>query len=227
MKLKILLSLAPGLSGKLQNYMATNFEADCFMNMKTKINLWAVLVLSIALLGCRTPSTCHSPGSRQSGAVTDGLRMSLSVSRSGNPGNPAFEVAIQNAGEKDVCLNLGEMLANGKVMIPDKIGLNLTDSGGKLLELDFVDRRFPGVAGRRDDYMVPLRSGSTCTLELRLDQFVSPTTGDRMKLSPGRYEVSARFQGDGAETGNADMAGMKLMNFWKGKLQSNFVVIVE
>lgn len=142
-----------------------------------------------------------------------------------DPADPEFKVAIQNVGEKDVCLNLGLMLANGKVMIPDKIHLNLVDGNGGKRELRLS---LPAVAGRVDNYMVPLRAGSSYTVKLRLDQFWSPTTHEfALRLKPGRYEVSAQFQGKGAETVNSDMRGMNLMNFWKGNLQSNPVLIVE
>jgi hypothetical protein len=192
--------------------------------MNSKLLLCLVFVLSCSLFGCSTTSARQSLRKHQSGAITNGLQMSLSVSESGNRGDLEFEVAIRNAGEKDVCLNLGEMLANGRFLIPDKIHLIITDSGGKSREFIFVDRRFAGMAGRMDDYVVPLRSGSTYTLELRLDQFVSPTTGDEFKLKPGSYEVSVQFSGTDADNVNGDMAGMKLLNFWKGKLQSNAVV---
>jgi hypothetical protein len=151
--------------------------------------------------------------------------MSLSVLMTGNRNDPEFEVALRNMGEQDVSLNLGIMLANGKVQLPGKIHLNLTDGSGRNRELLFT---YPAVAGRVDVYVVPLRAGSTYTLKLRLDQFWSPSPEEfRLKLKPGRYEVLAQFQGDGAETSNLDMAGMKLMDFWKGKLQSNVVVFVE
>ena len=194
------------------------------MNPKSLLGL--ALVLSGGLVGCSTATPRPPLGNNQSGATTDGLQMSLLVSIT-NPTDPEFEVAIQNVGEKDVCLNLGMMLAYGKVMIPDRIHLQIKDSDGQLLNLDFVDRRFPAIAGRLDDYLVPLRAGSTYTLTLRLDQFVSPTTGEPPQLKPGRYEVSAHFHGDGAAASNADTAGVKLMNFWKGNLQSNPVLIEE
>ena len=195
--------------------------------MNPKLLLGLALVLGGGLFGCSTTTLRPPPRNHPSGPVTDGLQMSLSVSNSRNLSDPEFEVAIRNVGEKDCCLNLGMMLANGKVMIPGKIHLQVVDGKGTSWLLNFVDRRFPGIAGRLDDYVVPLKSGSTCTLELRLDQFVSSTTGDAVKLKPGRYEVSARLQGDGAETSNTDMAGMKLMNFWKGNLRSNPVLIEE
>lgn len=190
--------------------------------MKLNLILCFALVLSGGLSGCKTGSTRGSRGNQQSGAVTDGLQMSLSISKSSNPDDPEFEVAIRNVGEKDVTLNLGIMLANGKVQLPEKIRLNLADKSGKTRELFFSDKRFAAISGRVDDYVVPLRAGSTYTISLQLDQFWSPDTKEfELRLKPGRYEVSAQFQGDGAEHINTDMQGMKLVTFWKGKLQSN------
>jgi hypothetical protein len=194
--------------------------------MKFKLILCFALVLSGGLSGCKTGGTRDSRGNQQSGAVTDGLQMSLSVSKSSNPDDPEFEVAIRNVGEKDVTLNLGIMLANGKVQLPEKIRLNLADKSGKTRELFFSDKRFASISGRVDDYVVPLRSGAAYTFKLRLDQFWSPGTQEfEMKLKSARYEMSAQIQADGPGHFNTDMEGMKLMNYWKGKLESNTVVI--
>jgi hypothetical protein len=158
----------------------------------------------------------------QWGVTTQGLQMSLSDTGQGKPGEPEFQVAFRNVGQQDVVLNLGMMLANGKVLLPDKIRLKLTDAAGKTRELHFSDKRYPGVAGRVDDYLVPLRAGSVYSLRLPLDQFWSPSTQEfTLKLPPGKYQASAQFQGSGAATSNDDMPGIKLMNFWKGKLTSN------
>jgi hypothetical protein len=218
-------------TGKLDAHIFALYGDGCihevsrlsWQTMKPKLLLGLALVLSVSLFGCSTTAR-HSIESRQWSPATNGLQMSLSVLTTGHRDNPEFEVAFRNMGEQDVSLNLGMMLANGSVQLPDKIYLSLMDGSGSNRELHFSD---PPVAGRVDDYVVPLRVGSTYTLKLRLDQFVSPDTGDKVKLKPGRYEISARFQGDGATTSNLDMAGMKLMNFWKGKLPSNVVVIVE
>lgn len=147
--------------------------------------------------------------------------MSLSVLMTGNRDDPEFEVAFWNVGEQDVCLGLGSMLDNGRVQLPDKIHLNLLDGSGRNRELHFSDRRHPGAAGRLDDYVVPIRGGSTYTVRLRLDQFWSPATKEfALKLAPGRYEVTAQFQEGRAETRN-------LIFVWTGKLQSNLAEMVE
>jgi len=195
--------------------------------MKIKIIFHLVLGVCVGLSGC-TSTPFGSPASRPLGAVTNALQMSLSIGNTHHRDDPEFEVAFQNVGERDVSLNLGYMLANGGVQLPAKIHLRLVDEAGTIRELDFTDRKHDGVAGRVDDYVVPLRSGSTYTLELRLDQFWSPSTKEfALKLKPGRNEVSAEFQGEGAEYLNSDMGGMKLMNFWKGKLRSNIADISE
>jgi hypothetical protein len=138
---------------------------------------------------------------------------------------PAFRVTVENIGDKDVVLNLGMMLANGRVHLPTEIRLILTDSGGETKELHFSDKRYPGVTGRIDDYAVPLSVGSAYTLRLSLDNFWCPKTKEfRLNLKPGVYRVRSELTGKGAQFVNGDMEGMKLMKFWKGTLQSDVTV---
>jgi hypothetical protein len=193
--------------------------------MKSRFLFCLALVLGLGFIGCRTASTSLHYENGQSGAVIDGLQMSLSASMA-NPKDPAFEVTIQNVGDKNVYLNLGVILGNDKEMFPDKIHLHLIDSHGKSRELDFIDP--VAIGGRMDDYAVPLGVGSAYTVKLRLDQFCSLATQEwRLQLKPGRYEISAQFQGTGVGIINTGMEWMKVMNFWKGNLQSNPVFIVE
>ena len=152
--------------------------------------------------------------------------MSISDAGSNNLHVPEFQVAFRNAGKQDVTLNLGFMLANGKVQLPQNISLNVTDAAGQTRKLKFFDRRYSGVFGRLDDYVVPLRAGSTYTLKLRMDQFWSPDTKEfELKFLPGKYQITAQFEGGGAKISNPDVAGIKLMNFWLGKVQSNIIVV--
>jgi hypothetical protein len=60
-----------------------------------------------------------------------------------------------------------------------------------------------------------------------MDHYWSPSTKEfSVTLTPGRYRILARFQGEGARTTNLDMPGVALMNFWKGTVQSNPVEFV-
>lgn len=162
----------------------------------------------------------------QWGAPVDGLQMSILAAGSGNVDVPQFQVALRNTGERDVVLNLGIMLANGKVQLPERIRLSLTDAGGRTREFRFFDKRYPAVAGRVDDYVVPLRVGSTYLLTFNLDQFWSPDAKDfQLKLSQGKSQLVAHFEGGKAQASNLDTPGMRLMNFWEGKLQSNVLAV--
>jgi len=133
-----------------------------------------------------------------------------------------FEVALDNIGAEDLVLNLGHMLANGKVMFPVSIKLVLTGPSGQVRELEYFDRKYPGIAGRVDDFTVALRAGSLYTIRATTDHYWSrDTNAFGIKLTNGRYRIVARFQGQGAQTHNSDMPGVALMNFWKGIVQSN------
>jgi hypothetical protein len=152
--------------------------------------------------------------------------MSISATGSSKADVPEFQVAFRNIGEQDVTLNLGFMLANGKVQLPKRIGLSLNEVNGKTWNLSFFDRRYPAINGRVDDYVVPLRVGSIYALKISLDQYWSPDTKElALNLPPGKYQINAQFEGGGAKTSNLDMPGIKLMNFWTGKLQSNVLEI--
>jgi hypothetical protein len=136
-----------------------------------------------------------------------------------------FRVTLENVGDKDTVLNLGMMLANGKVLLPDAIRLVLIDPDGKCRKLHFADRRYPGIAGRVDNYAVPLRAGSAYTLRLSLGNFWCPEMKEfRLDLKPGAYRVRSELTGKSARCANPDMEGVTLMNFWKGTLQSSETV---
>ena len=130
-----------------------------------------------------------------------------------------FTLALQNTGPFDFIVNLGLMLANGKVMFPTAVRLALTDPAGKSRELKLLD---PRVAGRLDDFTVALRGGAMYAFPISLDQYSSESTKEfGLKLTPGRYRISARFDGAGARIPNVDMKGVALLNFWKGSVRSS------
>jgi hypothetical protein len=184
------------------------------------------ICLSLALFLSSAPLSVQSAESFQWGAPVGGLQMSISASGSRNIDVPEFQVALRNIGDRDVMLNLGSMLANGKVQLPRRIGLTLTDAGGRTRELHFFDKRYPAIVGRVDDYVVPLRVGSTYILTLNLDQFWSPETKEfQLQIPPGKNLITAQFEGSGARSSNLDTPGMRLMNIWEGKLQSNALAV--
>jgi hypothetical protein len=112
------------------------------------------------------------------------------------------------------------MLANGKAMFPSAVRLALADRAGNSRELIIA----PRVTGRVDDFMVALPVGATYAFAVSLDQYWSEgTKGLGLKLTPGRHRISASFVGNGAMTGNVDMKGLALLNFWQGTVRSSVV----
>jgi len=150
------------------------------------------------------------------------LTLSISVLPGDKPQQcPEFCVRFENVGKNDVVLNLGMMLANGKVQVPSAIQLTLNDSKGRLQELRSRD---PNVAGRIDDYVLALRAGSSYTLTLSLADYYFPAATDhRLTLPSGAYRLRAHFVGAEAKYVNSDTEGIKLMPFWTGNLRSEEV----
>ena len=188
----------------------------------------SVMCICLALILFLSPaSSKDQPAeSPQWGAAVNGLQMSISVADPGRADAAEFQVVLRNVGEQDFTLNLGTMLANGKTQIPQSISLTLADAGGGKRQFKFSDARSGFVAGRVDDYVVPLRAGSSYTLKLSAKQFWSPDAKDYgLKLPSGKYQLTAWFVGGGATTANSDTAGVKLMNFWQGTLQSNTLAV--
>lgn len=185
---------------------------------KTVIFLVCLLSLGTAFVSAAGENTAPAP--RKIQASDARLRMSISVSTSRKVNeSPIFRVSFENLGDIDVMLNLGMMLANGQVQIPERIRLVLTDAEGQARELHFSDTR---IAGRADDYVLPLRVGSAYVIKLSLDDYWCPKTKEfQFKLKPGQYQVRAEFTGEAAKYLNSDTQGMGVMNYWKGELQSD------
>ncbi len=154
------------------------------------------------------------------GAAVDGLQMCLAQSGSN------LRLALRNVGDHDLTLNLGIMLANGKVQLPNRLAIKFTDAQGKTRLFEFGDKRYGFVAGRVDYYIVPLRVGSIYTLQLTLDQFWCQETKEfSIPLLSGDNYLIAKFEGTAATDVNLDMPGIKLMNFWLGKVHSNTLTL--
>src|SRR5262249_48858978 len=146
------------------------------------------------------------PTARAWGPSSDGLRIAISTTSAPVPSNSAeFLISIQNVSNTDFVVNLGFMLANGKVMFPEAVRLVLTYPAGNTRELHFFDRRYPAIAGRLDDFTVALRAGAAYEFPVSLDQYWSESTKEfGMKLGAGRHRIQARFEGRGASFVNLD-----------------------
>lgn len=173
-------------------------------------------LLGVSLSGC-TPKS-QTTTALKYGAVVDGLQMSLALDKTSTDKEPVFLVTFQNAGEKDMKINLGGITIE---QVPGKIQINIEDSAGKTTTLVFTGS-FGGAAyaGPVSDYVVPLRKKSTYSVQLKFDQFSSSVPGKPVaKLKSGKYRIFALYKSDGRRLGPA----RDYHPFWKGKLQSNTI----
>jgi hypothetical protein len=155
-------------------------------------------------------------------AEADGLALSMRANSPGSSGALRLDVTLENTGQKDILLNLGTMLGNGRIQRHEAIRLLVVDWTGDRRVLHYADPDVPGVAGRIDDYAVPLRAGSTHSVALEIRDFWCPATKEHaIVLPPGAYEVRAQFEGAGAQHDG----GMPSPPYWTGTLESGAVLI--
>ena len=180
-----------------------------------------IVLVCLAALGAGLVATGgEKPGDQPVGAD---LRLSIAAVDSFEllAGTPDFRVTIENMRSKDVMVNLGVMLANGKVMVPNAIRLVLTDAQGESRTYHCKGQR---VGGRMDDLVVPLPAGSLYSLRLSLDDYMCAESMESLlKLEPGEYRIHAELEAKGAQCLNSDTEGMELMNYWIGNLESDAV----
>ncbi len=177
------------------------------------------LVLGLGLwAACTTNAQEIRSGNTQSVAS---LRLTLTQIQDASA-RPVFRAELHNAGDEDLILNLGMMLANGKKQYADRIHLLLTDPHGKLLHLDVTGPGF--IAGRVDPMVVPLPVGATFVLSIDLKDYSAPKEKIwALDLTPGQYTLSAEYTGVGVpqRAANLDMQGISLMPYWTGTVDSN------
>ena len=130
-----------------------------------KTPLIVAVLISVAFAVSTNDASRTSQETADCGRVVDGVQMCLASAGS------SLRLAFANVGDRDVTLNLGMMLANGKVQLPNRVAIKFTDAQAKTRLFRFDDKRYGTIAGWVDDYVVPLRVGSTHSLQLTLYQF--------------------------------------------------------
>lgn len=134
---------------------------------------------------------------------------------------PTFHVSIENVEDNDTIINLGMMLGNGLTLWPTAFRLFLIGPDEKSRELDYLTGP---VGGRVDDYLVPLRVGSTHTLRLSLNDFIYPEARNlRIDMKPGQYRIHAELTSNEIGHVNSGEKCIRLRRVWQGKLQSDAV----
>lgn len=98
---------------------------------KRRRSIGLLVVHACAVIGLSVcPAWAQSELAVSWGAASSGLRLGISASAVRPVEGVTFEVLLENVGTDDFVLNLGRMLANGKVMFPDAVRLALTRPDG-------------------------------------------------------------------------------------------------
>ena len=186
------------------------------------IALVGLFVANFLLLGAS--SAAQQSRAPDWGAPVNGLQMAMHLDRTRGTQfrTPKFSVELRNAGEKDLVLNLGSMLANGKSQYPSAIVLTLTDVHGKSRRLEL--RGPAGIAGRVDQLVLPIPVGARFAIRVDLRNYWAPVTEEfEIKLKRGMYSIEAQLTGKGIsyDDANLDMKGLSVMPFWQGTVASN------
>jgi hypothetical protein len=149
-------------------------------------------------------------------------------------GVPNLRVTFRNLRDEEINLYLGTIggggsrpcrLDNREVTCSFNFNLSVTDANGGMHKFKF--RGMAYVFGRLDPYIVHLQAHSTYAIELGIDQFWAPDTGDykSLRLDAGKHDISLQFEGREPGPVNLDQTYMSQMSFWKGKLTSNTLTI--
>lgn len=185
-------------------------------------NVWYVLVTSLlCFVGL---SAALRPSPQTSAQSVGGLQMTLYLDQAAGVQSkaPKFKVELHNAGENDLILNLGIMLANGKRQYPSNVVLTLTDSKGISRRLDMIE---PGdVAGTLAPMVLPLPVGATFSFPIDLNKYWPAASKEfDYKLKPGAYSLKAQLTGKGVsqQEDNLDVKGIALTPYWRGTVTSN------
>ena len=138
-----------------------------------------------------------------------------------------FRVEFRNAGDQPLVLYLGDMRADGSKQYPDRVHLLLTDTRGKLLELDMqpLGRAVGLSAGQLVPMLVPLPVGATFAFPVDLEDYYAPKQNIwSMDLPTGRYTLSAAYTGIGQPQRAVNPAfptSTVNLPYWSGTVNSN------
>lgn len=189
---------------------------------KVRENLLLILIASLSVLG--GTSTALKPSAETWGEAVSGLQMTIYADGAERVRSkvPKFRVELRNAGQTDLVVNLGIMLANGKAQYPNAVVLILTDAQGKSRRLDL--REPAAVGGRVDPFVLPIPIGATFSIPVDLDKYWAAESKEfDYKLNPGTYSLEAQFAGRSVsqQEANLDVKGIALMPYWTGTAASN------
>jgi hypothetical protein len=123
---------------------------------------------------------------------------------------------IRNAGTEDTAVIPGVVLGNGRKYMVDRMALQARTGSGPAQQYHYHPYHYPsGVAGRVDDWILPLPAGGSFTLMLTAADFLSGTN-PRPEDLPRNARLSLRLPLRRVATPNSDLAGLSYFRVWTG-----------
>jgi hypothetical protein len=166
----------------------------------------------LSLLGCSGLAAQSEP-----------IRMVLSCQST-----RSLTVRFENVGTEDTAIVVGITLANGRRYIMDGLTLQVKGDQSSGVESWRISHHYsPNVAGRMDDWIVPLPIGGAFDLKLDASQLWSEQF-NRLEGFPLNARVSLRLPLRAPNPG-MDVRGLGLLRVWTGNgvLASNEISIAE
>jgi hypothetical protein len=179
---------------------------------------WCIVLATSVFLGGFSPEA--KPSQQTRGDVVSGLQLTVYLDQEKVASkNPKFMVELRNAGEDDLVLNLGFMLANGRKQYPDAIVLTLRDAHGK--SWPFHLREPFTINGRVDPFVLPLPVGAIFSIPVDFNKYFAMPG----PLQPGTYSLEAQFRGKSVsqEEAKLDVRGVALTPYWNDTVTSNLL----
>jgi hypothetical protein len=188
--------------------------------MKIRIPLW----VCAAIVGCLVVGVGGSGKAAEPDAAkvepamtAPGLRLTV-----GKAGAGTLEVTLENKGAKPLVLNMGLMVGNGRALLPNAVSLVVTGLDAKERKLM---RGSAAVAGRLDDYLVPMPVGAKYSLMIRVRDWAGEdgftpgviVAGEQVRAVYEGAEVAYKNQG-------SVIPGLPM---WVGKVESERVKYAE
>jgi len=134
---------------------------------------------------------------------------------------PALRATLRNTGDDDTAVVAGMTLANGKVYLATNFRVHVSrGQGQENEEFRFVNPRYAAIAGRVDPWVVPLPRGSSYTLTLPASHFMSKTSFKPLDVTNAGLEMRMVFDSTPIAERSGDLAGLRLLKVWTGRIAS-------
>lgn len=185
--------------------------------------LAAITIVVVLIRPIASRDAIQAQGEPLSTAIPDGLTLKVSGGWIGRTAQPGLAIEISNESDRDISLNLGMVFGMNQCMHPSAIKVIITDDSGNTRTYRVPDFR---VAGRVDDYLVPLRRGGSYRLGLPLGDLVTDSFNfPPPSPAPGKCQARVELDSAPRRSINSGTEGMRVVDLWTGKLQSELTEI--